>query len=482
MRERFLETRYPFPIYLFDPDAPAAHTKQLPIPYRKLPCDPKPPAENKAGTEPLAPSPPAAPKVEKKEEPAPTPPPFVSPKQEQEPEPWPRPPKDGATSGWTRMVLPLVCYSASRVKVLPTRTVLPMKGRSQTGGARTVVAAAGDGTKEGEKNTAEDPFERVQGEGRSGLCGERSIAAPAPGMKKPEPPPPGGKDYAASKAIEQARHAALDAERVGVELGGKFGKAIGDAQEALKTLNRLAAGALPRILKSNPKFVDELQSGLAQKLNAIPELPAYADPKLAEIVRKGFERGLGYGLADAKLKATAVYLAAEVALTLSGSAAILAQRAGTTALRAALARLKGMPVFVPGAIEGGGAFFRLPKPQIAQVARGVTTAQQVAGKISGSLKCFGRCADFANALQKGLQKAGVSGTRIEIQVGKGITPYSNKFGALAERGRSHTAIRVGDTVFDNFRPGGVPYSEFIADLGGLDFFGTPFVKVIEAAF
>src|SRR6185436_109820 len=127
--------------------------------------------------------------------------------------------------------------------------------------------------------------------------------------------------------------------------------------EALKTLHRLTAGALPRILQSNPKFVDELQSGLATKLNAIPALPTYADPKLAEIARKGFERGLGYGLADAKLKATAAYLAAEAALALSGSVAIVAERAGATALRGALARLQRMPVFVPGAIDGGGAFF-----------------------------------------------------------------------------------------------------------------------------
>jgi hypothetical protein len=112
----------------------------------------------------------------------------------------------------------------------------------------------------------------------------------------------------------------------------------------------------------------------------------------------------------------------------------------------------------------------------------VEAARKVAGGLSSSLKCFGRCADFASALQTGLQKAGVTGMRIDIQVGKGITPYSSKFGALAERGRGHSAIRVGDTVFDNFRPGGVPYSEFVDDLGGAQFFGTSFVKVIESAF
>ena len=46
----------------------------------------------------------------------------------------------------------------------------------------------------------------------------------------------------------------------------------------------------------------------------------------------------------------------------------------------------------------------------------------------------------------------------------------------------HTVVRVGDTVFDNFRPGGIPYAEFVADLGGSAFFGTQFVKVVERAF
>jgi len=144
----------------------------------------------------------------------------------------------------------------------------------------------------------------------------------------------------------------------------------------------------------------------------------------------------------------------------------------------ALAGIYGATQVLMSSGSGGGG---APNATGAN-ARGVSTAQKIAGKIPSRQKCFGRCSDFADALQKGLQKAGVSGTRIHIQVGKGITPYSNKFGALAERGRGHTAIRVGDTVFDNFRPEGVPYSEFIDDLGGADFFGTPFVKVIESVF
>ncbi len=87
-----------------------------------------------------------------------------------------------------------------------------------------------------------------------------------------------------------------------------------------------------------------------------------------------------------------------------------------------------------------------------------------------------------DALQEGLKEAGIHGTRIDISVGKGITPWSDTLGPLAERDRGHSAIRVGDTVFDNFRPGGISYSEFIEDLGGNQFFGTPFVKMVETRF
>ncbi|WP_437776712.1 SpvB/TcaC N-terminal domain-containing protein [Sorangium sp. So ce1097] len=200
----------------------------------------------------------------------------------------------------------------------------------------------------------------------TGMWDERVVPAPAPGVKKPDPSPPPGKDFAAQKAAEEARQAAAQAERRGTELGGKFGKAIGEAQEALKTLDSLTAGALPRILKSNPKFVEELQAGLAEKLNAIPELPAFTDPKLAEAARRGFERGFGGGLDEARARAAAVNLAAGAALALSPAAAAGIERAGTAALRGALARLRDMPIFLPGATGGAGGFLTPPKPPVPQ--------------------------------------------------------------------------------------------------------------------
>ncbi|WP_437895731.1 RHS repeat domain-containing protein [Sorangium sp. So ce124] len=204
----------------------------------------------------------------------------------------------------------------------------------------------------------------------TGRWDERVVPAPAPGMKKPDPPPPPGKDFAAQKAAEEARQAAEQAENLGAEIGGKFGEAIGEADEALKTLTSLNPSVLPRNLKSNPKFVEELQAGLAEKLNAIPELPTFTDPKLAEAAQRGFERGFGGGLDEARTRAVAVNLASGAALALSPAAVAGIERAGAAALRGALARFRDMPIFLPGAAGGAGGFLRVPKPPIAQAAGG----------------------------------------------------------------------------------------------------------------
>jgi hypothetical protein len=75
-------------------------------------------------------------------------------------------------------------------------------------------------------------------------------------------------------------------------------------------------------------------------------------------------------VADAALRATAVKLAAVGAFALSGPAAAAVESAGARALNGALARLKDMPLFIPGTTGGAGFFLRLPKPQVAQAARG----------------------------------------------------------------------------------------------------------------
>ena len=65
-----------------------------------------------------------------------------------------------------------------------------------------------------------------------------------------------------------------------------------------------------------------------------------------------------------------------------------------------------------------------------------------------------------------MKENSISGERIRVtpKTGKSII-YSDKFGTIGESG-VHDAIKVGDYIFDNMNPNGVPYAEWFSDLGG----------------
>jgi hypothetical protein len=62
--------------------------------------------------------------------------------------------------------------------------------------------------------------------------------------------------------------------------------------------------------------------------------------------------------------------------------------------------------------------------------------------------------------------------------------YSDKFGPkpLGDKGVPHRAVRVGDAVFDNMNPNGIPYSEWVDDLGGKQFTTLPHADLKEIPF
>lgn len=67
-------------------------------------------------------------------------------------------------------------------------------------------------------------------------------------------------------------------------------------------------------------------------------------------------------------------------------------------------------------------------------------------------------------LQARMLSSGETGVFLEMKTGTGFIE-SNKFGGIATSG-VHQAILVDDIVFDNLRPGGILYSDWISDLGG----------------
>jgi hypothetical protein len=162
-----------------------------------------------------------------------------------------------------------------------------------------------------------------------------------------------------------------DAARVSEDIGKRFGRAMGDYQSSFNSVGVMDAKRRMEILRKYPITFETLQIDLAQKLNAIPELPVYDDPEVAQAALEGFERGYGAGMDEAKRQALAIDLAWALAQSLCGNVACAVETAGIKALQLAVARLRAMPLFIPGATNGVGFFFkRLPQAS----AQGTTTA------------------------------------------------------------------------------------------------------------
>lgn len=70
-----------------------------------------------------------------------------------------------------------------------------------------------------------------------------------------------------------------------------------------------------------------------------------------------------------------------------------------------------------------------------------------------------------------MKKKGIVGQRINIKSSTGQI-YSEKLGRSVTDNGEHAAIRVGDTVYENLNPNGVPYKEWADDLALED----PFFK------
>ena len=107
-------------------------------------------------------------------------------------------------------------------------------------------------------------------------------------------------------------------------------------------------------------------------------------------------------------------------------------------------------------------------------------AQQLAETVPDDYKCVGECHNFANDLQTKLESEGISGTRLEMETGTGLIA-SDKNGIISETGK-HSAVQVGDTVFDNMNPNGVSKKEWVNDLGGEEFTNPPHAIIEEDPF
>lgn len=110
------------------------------------------------------------------------------------------------------------------------------------------------------------------------------------------------------------------------------------------------------------------------------------------------------------------------------------------------------------------------------LAHNVTPCESAAKAIGSNIKkqfpklCeFGKCKDFARKMEELMIQNGVKGRRICLNGRRGRI-HSVRHGTVADTqntggGAPHAAVRVGDLVFDNFYPEGIPFDEWADDLG-----------------
>lgn len=160
---------------------------------------------------------------------------------------------------------------------------------------------------------------------------------------------------------------------------------------------------------------------------------------------------------------------------------------GEVAVVGGVTAVMGAGLGLRGAVSGGEniAYLmstgkRTPTTPGDKASKGVATARAVAGELPAGVKCLHKCMDFSEGLEAGLKAKGVQGTRIDIETG--VFVYSDEFGALGAQGSPHRAVQVGDTIFDNMRPGGVPAQQFWDDLGGDMVLDSPAFRVTRTDF
>ncbi|WP_080402154.1 RHS repeat-associated core domain-containing protein [Burkholderia ubonensis] len=106
-------------------------------------------------------------------------------------------------------------------------------------------------------------------------------------------------------------------------------------------------------------------------------------------------------------------------------------------------------------------------------------ARAYAKSLPARFKELFKCKEFANALKGKLENAGIEGEHLILD-----TPSVERGNIWSDRAQEniatnghHEGIKVGDVVFDNMNPEGVPYSDWIDDLfslGGFNITSTRF--------
>lgn len=106
----------------------------------------------------------------------------------------------------------------------------------------------------------------------------------------------------------------------------------------------------------DPEEIEAAYAKCVKELETLPPMPLFEDPHLAMAASLGFKERYGDGVDEIIYRLWAIEIALAVFETAVTGGAELIEVAVTRGIRASLSVVRRMPIFIPGAIGGGGAF------------------------------------------------------------------------------------------------------------------------------
>jgi hypothetical protein len=218
----------------------------------------------------------------------------------------------------------------------------------------------------------------------------------------------------------------------------KTSMALTIAKAQTDEVNSKGGSWLKHAFTSDPGTIEQIELRLANTLNSIGDPPVFNDRGLELIAMRGFYEGFDSGEFEVEANLLAIdtavmlieFAAMEIALGPLGGAKFLASAVskGTKALSAAVARLGEIPIFLPIAAGGGGAFIRI-------------------GKLIGSASARAHRYALRAALEAKLGRAMATGESTHH-----IVALEHELAALSRKKLAKFGIHIDDAINGVFLP------------------------------
>jgi hypothetical protein len=172
-----------------------------------------------------------------------------------------------------------------------------------------------------------------------------------------------------------------------------MGVIMARCENLLQQLTHYPDGTLKQWYLDNQASLGHVLNSCANALATVPEIPTFDDFHLAKAAKEGFEKGYEAGVDEVANQLLLIELAVDVIEMIVLPELVLAEAVLTQAIRRSVMALRRMPIFIPGAVGGVGAFVKLAPTAMAKaVARGSSKVLARAMKLAGKIRLPGEFA------------------------------------------------------------------------------------------